>query len=65
MMHDIINAVLNGIHDLLLYMRSTTIAEWGESSVSLYTAAVSLLIFERILAVFFAVVSRFSEDGVK
>lgn len=62
-MQELLNAVLNGIHDLLLYMRSTTIAEWGSSSVSLYTAAVSLLIFERILAVFFAVVSRIGEDG--
>ena len=57
-MHDVINAVLSGLHDLLGYMRSTTIAEWGGYSVTLFSAAVSLLIFEKILSCFFAVVSQ-------
>lgn len=62
--HDIINAVLTAMHDLLGYMRVTTIADWGAYSVTLYTAAVSLIVFERVLSVFLAGVMRFSQNGV-
>ena len=59
-MHDVINSVLTAVHNLLTLMRSVTIAEWGGSSVTLFSAAVSLLIFEKIISCFFAVISRFT-----
>lgn len=65
MMWSVLNAVISALHDLLDYTRNTDVATWGGYTVTLYSAAVSLLIFERVLAVFFAAISRFTEGGAK
>lgn len=63
--HDIINAVLSALHDLLVYMRATPIADWGGYTVTLYTAAISLIVFERVLSVFLVGLMRFSQNGIQ
>ena len=62
-MTDIITPMLSGLNDLIGELRGTTVITWHGYALSLYSAAISLMVFEKILSCIFAAVTRFGASS--
>lgn len=62
-MTDIIEPMINGITALINDMRSISVISWHGYTVTLFGAAVALIIFEKVLSCIFAAFTRISAKG--
>ena len=62
-MSDVITPMLSGLNDLIGELRVITVITWHGYALSLYSAAISFIVFEKILSCIFAAVSRFGSSS--
>ena len=62
-MTDIIEPMITGITALINDMRSIAVISWHGYTVTLFGAAVALIIFEKVLSCIFAAFTRISAKG--